>query len=102
MGPRLGAVPDGRRIATEFDHTGLFVVTVGIQKFAERARAYKQRRKSNQPRIRRIANASRHKIGHIQKNAETGAEQGFSRTEGNPSKTKKNLVPGWESNPHPC
>jgi hypothetical protein len=47
MGPRLGAVPDGRRIATEFDHIGLFVVTVGIQKFAERARAYKQRRKSN-------------------------------------------------------
>ena len=51
MGPRLGAVPDGRRIATEFDRTGLFVVTVGIQKFAERARAYKQRRKSNPRQI---------------------------------------------------
>jgi hypothetical protein len=47
MGPRLGAVPDGRRVATESDHTGLFVVTVGIQKFAERAKTYKQRRKSN-------------------------------------------------------
>ena len=47
MGPRLGAVPDGRRIATGFDRTGLFVVTVGIQRFAERAKVYKQRRKSN-------------------------------------------------------
>src|SRR5213592_2677251 len=51
MGPRLGAVPDGRRIATEFGHTGLFVVTLGIQKFAERARAYKQRRKSSRRQL---------------------------------------------------
>jgi len=47
MGPRLGAVPDGRRIATEFGHTGLFVATLGIRKFAESARAYKKRRKSS-------------------------------------------------------
>ena len=51
MGPRLGAVPDGRRVATEFDHTGLFVVKVGIQKFAERARVYRQRRKSNRRQL---------------------------------------------------
>ncbi len=53
MGPTLGAVSDGRRIATEFDRTVhcLFGWAFRVRKVAELARTYEQRRKSNRRQV---------------------------------------------------
>ena len=51
--PRLGADRDCRHIARDFDHTVYRLVAraIGVLGFAECARAYKQRRKSNPQQV---------------------------------------------------